>query len=44
MREKNPISVQTVPEKEKIPFEVKKGRLEFVIPEIKGHQMVEIQY
>ncbi|NJN25717.1 MAG: beta-galactosidase [Cyclobacteriaceae bacterium] len=34
--------VMLVPEMKSLSFETKNGRVEFVLPEIKGHQMVEI--
>lgn len=40
----NPTSVQLVPECKELPFEVNGERLEFVLPEIRGHQMVAINY
>ena len=37
-------SVRFVPEGNDVAYSINNGRLEFVIPEIKGHVMVEIQY
>ena len=36
--------VQMVPQCEALPFEIREGRVEFIIPKIEGHQMVEIAY
>jgi len=36
--------VVLVPEMRSIDFELKKGRIEFVIPKVEGHQMVELKY
>lgn len=39
-----PKSVQLVPQCKEIPFEIRDNRLEFVLPEIRGHQMAAILY
>ncbi|PSW20787.1 beta-galactosidase [Photobacterium sanctipauli] len=45
MKLEKPVSrVTCVPELTEIPFEVVDGRIEFTVPTIKGHQMVELQY
>ena len=45
VREDRPVSsVVCVPEMKALDFEVKDGRIEFVVPEIHGHQMVELKY
>lgn len=36
--------VQMVPQCETLPFAIQEGRVEFKIPKIQGHQMVEIAY
>lgn len=37
-------SIRLVPEKEEISFVRKEGRVDFIIPKLEGHQMVEINY
>jgi hypothetical protein len=37
-------SVKSVPGGESLPFRHNKGRIEFVVPELTGHQMVELDY
>lgn len=44
MRGRTPVSVRMVPQCDKLSYEVRQGRIEFAVPEIKGHQMLEIQY
>ncbi len=36
--------VECVPEGRTLPFAVKDGRVVFVLPELKGHQMISLQY
>ena len=36
--------VVTAPEREKLPFENKNGRVEFTLPKLNGHQMIALQY
>jgi len=36
--------IQLVPEKEELKYEVKDGRVEFVVPKVNGHQMISINY
>lgn len=36
--------IRLVPQKESIPFVREEGRVEFTVPKIEGHQMVEINY
>ena len=36
--------VVAVPEREKLPFESKNGRVEFTLPKLNGHQMISLQY
>ena len=38
------VGVKIVPEGRELPFTKKEGRVEFVVPEVKGHAMVEISY
>ena len=42
--EAKPVSVSTVPENKPLAFEYKNSRCEFALPELKGHQMVELKF
>jgi len=37
-----PTRIRTVPEDQELPFEVVRGRVNFRLPRLKGHQMIEI--
>jgi hypothetical protein len=37
-------SVRTVPDFSPVPFVLEAGRLQFIVPEVRGHQMLEISY
>ena len=36
--------IVAVPEREKLPFESKNGRVEFTLPKLNGHQMIALTY
>lgn len=42
--DKAPREVQLVPSKEVIPFEYREGRVFFQVPEVRGHQMVSLEF
>ncbi len=42
--EAKPVAITTVPENKPLAFEYKNGRCELVLPELKGHQMVELKF
>ena len=41
---KKVIRVQIVPQKKNIEFKNKSGVVQFIVPEVNGHQMVEIGF
>ena len=36
-------AVMSVPEQEHLPYEQKNGRVEFVVPQLVGHQMIALE-
>jgi hypothetical protein len=42
--QRNTSGIRLVPEQKILGFEIKDGRAEFIVPEIKGHQMIEISF
>ena len=44
MTAKKPKSVRTVPDGAPLPFTTRNGRTAFTVPELRGHQVIEIGY